>query len=607
MRRAGNHVLAFSFAAALYLILARVAEEWSGDLLPIPLWLATAGTVGIALVVDRQLWPAVVAGGAIVGNVASGLLFFDETIRSLALPALSVFVETVAAIAGITWAISPGNSLRRTRRALRVLSVSIASAAVGASIATIDTASTIIDDRADAWLKWAAGDLNGLLVVVPLVLAPRTPVLQPPHRFANAEAAAMFALTIGATVGLFTTDVPLIYLIIPAVMWLAIRFGARFAAPAAFLVTLIATYMSGQGYGPFVSHGGEPTLQVQGFNLAVAVCAMVAAAHATRAWDDQQRLGATLRALPDAVIVKDPSGAVVNAWIPSRLRGMTASLTAHDAPDDNPLARIEPGLVDPNLFEHTSGRLLEHRTTPVTGTESLHLFRDVTEERDALRRQRQWEDELELARLETQVEIGRVLHDGPIQEVSAALLHLGQLHGAGEDAATTHRRAMHTSLESAVTNLRSLAHGLIPAPTTEGGIVDALRNAGREILQPNNIRFEAPDTDVSIEAGPIAQTLYLVGREALANAAWHSQATTVVIELDETEDSFVLEIRDDGIGFRRSIEAQRGEGIRPHLGLQLMTERLGELGGRLLLEPSINDGQEGLRVVATVPRHGAQS
>ncbi|MEZ5226296.1 MAG: MASE1 domain-containing protein [Acidimicrobiales bacterium] len=173
-RAAAELVAAAVLSAALYVGLSAAAIGWSGDLRPIPLWLATAACVATAVVAPtKDLRWAVVAGGAVVGNVASGLWLFDETARSLVTPGLAVFVQTVLAVALLRRVLGHDVAIRRTRRSIEVLGVAVVTSAVGATIAVAETLSPVVGDRFDSWVSWALGDLVGLLVVLPLVLAPR--------------------------------------------------------------------------------------------------------------------------------------------------------------------------------------------------------------------------------------------------------------------------------------------------------------------------------------------------------------------------------------------------------------------------------------------------
>jgi signal transduction histidine kinase len=84
-----------------------------------------------------------------------------------------------------------------------------------------------------------------------------------------------------------------------------------------------------------------------------------------------------------------------------------------------------------------------------------------------------------------------------------------------------------------------------------------------------------------------------IAAEALANAARHAGATTVLVRLEVAVDAVRLEVVDDGHGVRPGAPSS-GSG----LGLPSMRLRAEELGGTLALESS----PDGTRVRVEVPR-----
>jgi signal transduction histidine kinase len=73
--------------------------------------------------------------------------------------------------------------------------------------------------------------------------------------------------------------------------------------------------------------------------------------------------------------------------------------------------------------------------------------------------------------------------------------------------------------------------------------------------------------------------VYRIAREALRNAAQHSQARHIEAELHYGERAFILRIRDDGVGVDAKVvrDGQRAG----HWGLQGMRERAETFGAHL--------------------------
>ena len=77
----------------------------------------------------------------------------------------------------------------------------------------------------------------------------------------------------------------------------------------------------------------------------------------------------------------------------------------------------------------------------------------------------------------------------------------------------------------------------------------------------------------------VRDDVYRIAREALRNAAQHSQARSIEVGLHYAEGMFILRIRDDGIGIDTNLvrDGQRAG----HWGLQGMRERAESFGAKL--------------------------
>jgi signal transduction histidine kinase len=166
----------------------------------------------------------------------------------------------------------------------------------------------------------------------------------------------------------------------------------------------------------------------------------------------------------------------------------------------------------------------------------------------------------------------RDLHDGAQQRLVHTILTLELAHRALENDAPGAWALVTDALghaKGANDELRELAHGILPAVLTEGGLragVDALAS-----------RCGVPvETDVSVGRLPTAveATAYFVVAEALTNVAKHSGAGRATVAARVEDGTVRVEVRDDGVG-----------GVRPDgSGLLGMADRLAALGGQLRIE-----------------------
>jgi GAF domain-containing protein len=180
----------------------------------------------------------------------------------------------------------------------------------------------------------------------------------------------------------------------------------------------------------------------------------------------------------------------------------------------------------------------------------------------------------------------RDLHDGAQQRLVHTIITLKMAHRALEQeerAATELLTEALEHAEEATVELRELAHGILPAVLTGGGLragVDAL--ASRAPLPVEN--------GVSVGRLPplVEATAYFVVAEALTNVAKHSHATCAAVTAHAEDGTLHVHVRDDGVG------GARADGS----GLVGLGDRLAALDGRLRVE-SPADG--GTLVAAAIP------
>lgn len=199
---------------------------------------------------------------------------------------------------------------------------------------------------------------------------------------------------------------------------------------------------------------------------------------------------------------------------------------------------------------------------------------------------------------EERARFGRDLHDGTIQSIYAAALHLEAM------AIRTDDMAARRELRQAVTDLNSVTDGIRdyiralaqPMPTAES-IVAGLGEVTRRFASEagGDVRFRAEGVaacgPLPDEAGAHMEQIL---REALSNTARHAGACGVRVSLVFAPDEVDLVVSDDGCG-PPDDAGSRGE---RHQGIRNMRERARRLGGRLVIEPA---SEGGTRVTLAVP------
>lgn len=85
------------------------------------------------------------------------------------------------------------------------------------------------------------------------------------------------------------------------------------------------------------------------------------------------------------------------------------------------------------------------------------------------------------------------------------------------------------------------------------GLVDALKRIADSRLAAGEVRIVAEGNDASLSLPPgLADTLFRIGQEAIANAIRHAHPSTIAIRLHVVGGAVTFTIHDDGVGFDQS-------------------------------------------------------
>ena len=169
----------------------------------------------------------------------------------------------------------------------------------------------------------------------------------------------------------------------------------------------------------------------------------------------------------------------------------------------------------------------------------------------------------------------RDLHDGAQIRLATLAMNLGMAkkklgdHGEVPDADAA-RELVSAALQGAkdaLGELRELARGIHP-PVLDNGLADALATLAAGGAIPVELTVSIP-----VRPAPAIETIaYFCAAELLANAAKHSQANKIKIDISERAGVLVLDMTDDGRG---GADPARGSGLS---GLK---DRVAVVDGRL--------------------------
>jgi two-component system NarL family sensor kinase len=189
---------------------------------------------------------------------------------------------------------------------------------------------------------------------------------------------------------------------------------------------------------------------------------------------------------------------------------------------------------------------------------------------------------------EERTRVARDLHDGLGGLLSGIKLTLNSVKGnviMPEESAMTFTRAI-TQLDSAIGEMRRVAHSMMPETLVRFGLIDALHDfcegissSGYLTVNMQHFGFDKR-LDSSVEI-----VLYRVVQELLNNVLKYAEATEAHVQLTWVANQVSLTVEDNGKGFDvAKLEQNKGAGIRN------VQARVDYLNGKLDIQSKPDEG-----------------
>lgn len=156
-------------------------------------------------------------------------------------------------------------------------------------------------------------------------------------------------------------------------------------------------------------------------------------------------------------------------------------------------------------------------------------------------------------------------------------------------------------LDTTLKEVKELAHYLRPLSLDELGLITAIKSMCKTVSYETGLKNQSHMfPEVALKTDKQKQLcIFRIVQESLNNIIRHSKAKSFSINLIEEEDSLVLIVADDGIGFTPQV-LLNNKYISDGLGLMSMQENVERLNGTFIIDSAIN---KGTNIVVTFPLH----
>lgn len=237
------------------------------------------------------------------------------------------------------------------------------------------------------------------------------------------------------------------------------------------------------------------------------------------------------------------------------------------------------------------GAVMAYRALATENQLNQQLLADLAETREQLAT-----TERQRGTLEERRRLAQEVHDTIAQGLASILLmaQAEGLTGAGSDRVTQIGELARQNLAEA----RRIVSALNPTSIEPSSLSAEIEKSVRMAQTTYEAQFTV---ETNGEPGPVdVQTdfaLLRVAQGAIANAGAHSAAEHIRVILDYQPDTVTLLVTDDGIGFE--IPTNPDPNTSTGYGLQVMADRVEQIGGSLTIE---SQAGQGTSVTARIPR-----
>jgi signal transduction histidine kinase len=180
------------------------------------------------------------------------------------------------------------------------------------------------------------------------------------------------------------------------------------------------------------------------------------------------------------------------------------------------------------------------------------------------------------------------LHDGLGGMLSGIKLNLSAMKGnlvIQENDVRLFSKSI-SQLDDAITEMRRIAHNMMPEALLKFGLVEALQDYCDSINESKAVRMKFTALGINEKLTQSTEvTLYRIIQELVNNSLKHAAAKNIFIQLNKHPKGISLSVEDDGKGFNAA-EAINKKGA----GLQNVQTRVDYLKGTMSIDSTAGNG-----------------
>ena len=273
----GVLTLVYFFAAKLGLAAATLHASAS------PVWPPTGIALAAVLLCGYRVWPGILIGAFLANLITAGNVFTSLGIGC---------GKTLEAVCG-AWLVNRwAGGANAFDRPEGVFTFALSMPVAGVFAPTFGVSSLVLGGFAPwanygpIWLTWWLGDINGALIVAPVILLWAIRPKWRRQRKRDFEVAVLLLLLVvlgeivfGGWFPIGASNYPIAFICGPVVIWTAFRLSQRETATAILILSAISIWGTLRGFGPFIMDAENQSLLIlQTWTAVLSITAMALAA-----------------------------------------------------------------------------------------------------------------------------------------------------------------------------------------------------------------------------------------------------------------------------------------------------------------------------------------